>query len=102
MVASKWDMFMTSRLYLVTTEIKGMMSLLGCPRMSQESATSKVKALVMWKNASTDDEVRTSGTIAFRDMVSLLGIQDTPDLITDLFVECIDIPVEWRFVQLSL
>ncbi|VUZ56209.1 unnamed protein product [Hymenolepis diminuta] len=29
-------------------------------------------------------------------MVSLLGIQDTPDLITDLFAEDIDIPVEWR------
>ncbi|VUZ44084.1 unnamed protein product [Hymenolepis diminuta] len=30
-------------------------------------------------------------------MVSLSGIQDMPGLITDLFVESIDIPVEWRF-----
>ncbi|VUZ44104.1 unnamed protein product, partial [Hymenolepis diminuta] len=29
-------------------------------------------------------------------MVSLPGIQDTPDLINDLFAEDIDIPVEWR------
>ncbi|VUZ48098.1 unnamed protein product, partial [Hymenolepis diminuta] len=38
----------------------------------------------------------TARTTAFRDLVSLLRIQDTPDLITDLFVEGIDIPVEWR------
>ncbi|VUZ38685.1 unnamed protein product, partial [Hymenolepis diminuta] len=29
-------------------------------------------------------------------MISLLGIQDTPDLITDLFMKGIDIPIEWR------
>ncbi|VDL31445.1 unnamed protein product [Hymenolepis diminuta] len=96
LVAMNWEMFRTSQLFYVTTEVKGMMNLLGCPWMSQESAPSKVKALLMWRNASTDDEERTARTTAFRDMVSLLGIQDTPDLITDLFVENIDIPVEWR------
>ncbi|VUZ38804.1 unnamed protein product [Hymenolepis diminuta] len=63
-------MFRTSRLSHVTTEIKGMMSLLGCPRMAQESATSKVEALLTWRSASTDDEVRATRTTAFRDMVS--------------------------------
>ncbi|VDL58385.1 unnamed protein product, partial [Hymenolepis diminuta] len=95
LVAMNWEMFRTSRLFHVTKEIKGMMSLLGCPQMAQESATSKVKALLMWRNASRDDEVRTACTTAFRDMVTLSGIQDTPDLITDLFVEDIDVPVEW-------
>ncbi|VUZ40681.1 unnamed protein product, partial [Hymenolepis diminuta] len=84
LVATNWEMFRTSRLFHVNTEIKGIMSLLGCPRMAQESATSKVKALLEWRNASRDDEVRTARTTAFRDMVSLLGIQDTPDLINDL------------------
>ncbi|VDL63199.1 unnamed protein product [Hymenolepis diminuta] len=72
LVTRNWEMFKTSRLFLVTTEVKGMMSLLRCPRMSQESATSKMKALLMWGNASSDDEVQIAGTIAFRDMVSLL------------------------------
>ncbi|VUZ44514.1 unnamed protein product [Hymenolepis diminuta] len=66
-----WEMFRTSRLFHVTTEIKGMMSLLGCPRMAQESAILKVKALLTWRSASTDDEVRTTRTTAFRGMVSL-------------------------------
>ncbi|VUZ38581.1 unnamed protein product, partial [Hymenolepis diminuta] len=52
LVAMKWEMFRTSRLFYVTTQIKGMMSLLGCPRMSQESTTSKLKALLEWRNAS--------------------------------------------------
>ncbi|VUZ44876.1 unnamed protein product, partial [Hymenolepis diminuta] len=91
-----WEIFRTSQLFYVTTVVKGMMSLLRCPRMAQESATWKVKALLEWRNASRDDEVRTARTTAFRDMISLLGIQDTPDLISDLFVESIDIPVEWR------
>ncbi|VUZ56192.1 unnamed protein product, partial [Hymenolepis diminuta] len=80
-----WEMFRTSRLFSVTTEIKGMMSLLGCPRMAQESTVTKVKALIEWRNASRDDEECTTRTTAFRDMVSLPGIQVTPDLITDLF-----------------
>ncbi|VUZ40677.1 unnamed protein product, partial [Hymenolepis diminuta] len=88
LVAMNWEMFRTSQIFHMNTEIKGMMSLLGCPRMAQESATSKVKALLEWRNASRDDdELRTARTTAFRDMVSLPGIQDTPDLITDLFVE---------------
>ncbi|VUZ56204.1 unnamed protein product [Hymenolepis diminuta] len=95
LVAMNWEVFRTSRLFYVTTEIKGMMSLLGCPQMSQESTTSKLKALLEWRNASRDDEVRTARTTAFRDMASLLGFQDIPDLIADLFVEAIDIPVEW-------
>ncbi|VUZ48079.1 unnamed protein product, partial [Hymenolepis diminuta] len=84
LVAMNWEMFRTSRLFHVTTEVKGMMVLLECPRMSQKSAKSKVKALLDWRNASRDDEVQTARTTAFRDMVSLLGIQDTPDLINDL------------------
>ncbi|VUZ51948.1 unnamed protein product [Hymenolepis diminuta] len=75
-----------------------MMNLLGCPQMARESAKSKVEALIRWRNASRDDEERTARTNAFRDMVSLLRIQDTPELITDLFVKGIDIPEEWRFV----
>ncbi|VUZ38686.1 unnamed protein product, partial [Hymenolepis diminuta] len=74
-------MFGTSLLFHVTTEIKGMMSLFGCPRMAQASATSKVKALLEWRKASRDDLARTARTTAFRDMVSLPGIQATPDLI---------------------
>ncbi|VUZ56205.1 unnamed protein product [Hymenolepis diminuta] len=73
-----------------------MMSLLGCPRMAQKSATSKVKALIQWRKASRDEEIRAARTSAFRDMVSLLGIQYTSDFITILFVEEIDIPREWR------
>ncbi|VUZ38826.1 unnamed protein product, partial [Hymenolepis diminuta] len=96
LVAMNWEMSRTSRLFYVTTEVKGMMNLLGCPRMSQKSAAWKVKSLLEWRNASRDDEVRTARTTAFRDMVSLLGIQNPSDLITDLFVEGIDIPVEWR------
>ncbi|VUZ48080.1 unnamed protein product [Hymenolepis diminuta] len=96
LVAMNWEMFRISRLFHATTEIKGIMFLLGCPRMSQKSAKLIVKALIEWRNASRDDEVRTARTTAFRDMVSLLGIQDTPDLINDLFAEDIDIPVEWR------
>ncbi|VUZ38834.1 unnamed protein product, partial [Hymenolepis diminuta] len=78
-------MFRTSRLFHVITEVKGMMILFECPRMSQKSAKSKVKALLDWRNASRDDEVQTARTIAFRDIVSLLRIQDAPDLISDLF-----------------
>ncbi|VUZ48083.1 unnamed protein product, partial [Hymenolepis diminuta] len=96
LVARNWNIFRTSRLFYMNTEIKGMMSLLECPWMSQESATSKMKALLLWRNASRDDEVRTARTTAFRDMVSLLRIQDTPDLVTDLFEEDINIPVKWR------
>ncbi|VUZ56224.1 unnamed protein product, partial [Hymenolepis diminuta] len=85
LVAMNWEMFRTSRLFHVITEIKGMLSLLGCPRMAQESATSILKALIEWRNTSRDDEVRTARTTAFRDMVLLLRIEDTPDLITDHF-----------------
>ncbi|VDL64034.1 unnamed protein product [Hymenolepis diminuta] len=99
LVAMNWEMFRTSRLFHVNTEVEGMMSLLGCLRMAKVSVTSKVKALLEWRNASRDDEVRTARTTAFRDMVSLLGIQDTPDLITDLFMKGIDIPIEWRFME---
>ncbi|VUZ44105.1 unnamed protein product, partial [Hymenolepis diminuta] len=87
LVAMNWEIFRISRLFHVTTEIKGMMSLLGCPRMAQESATSKLEALLTWRKASRDDEEYTARTTAFRDMVSLPGIQDTPDLINDLFAE---------------
>ncbi|VUZ38806.1 unnamed protein product [Hymenolepis diminuta] len=62
------------------------------------TAKSKVEALIGWINASRDDEERTTRTTAFGDMVSLLRIQDTPELINDLFAEDIDIPLEWRFV----
>ncbi|VUZ44879.1 unnamed protein product [Hymenolepis diminuta] len=95
LVAKNWEMFRTSRLFHMNTEIKDMMSLLGCPRMARESVKSKVTALLEWRNALRDDEVRTARNIAFRDIVSLLKIQYTPDFITDLFVEGIDIPVEW-------
>ncbi|VUZ44099.1 unnamed protein product, partial [Hymenolepis diminuta] len=84
LVTMNWEIFRASRFFHVTTEIKGMMSLLDCPRMAQESVTSKVKALLEWRNASRDDEVRTARTTAFKDMVSLLGIQNPSDLITDL------------------
>ncbi|VDL57290.1 unnamed protein product [Hymenolepis diminuta] len=90
-----WEIFGTSRLLLVNTEIEGMMCLLRCPRMAQESATSIVKALLEWRNASRDNLARTASTTAFRDMVSLPRIQATPDLIADLFVEDVDITVEW-------
>ncbi|VDL63527.1 unnamed protein product [Hymenolepis diminuta] len=63
--------------------------------MAQASATSKAKALLEWRNASRDDLARTARTTVFRDMVSLPGIQATPDLIADLFVVDIDIIVEW-------
>ncbi|VDL63437.1 unnamed protein product [Hymenolepis diminuta] len=63
--------------------------------MAQESATSKVKALLEWGNASRDDLARIARTSAFRDMISLPGIQAMPDLIADLFVEDIDITVKW-------
>ncbi|VDL63667.1 unnamed protein product [Hymenolepis diminuta] len=66
--------------------------------MSQESATWKVKVLLEWRNALRDDDAHTARTIAFRDMVSLLGFQDTLDLIADLFVEDMGIPKKWRFV----
>ncbi|VUZ43748.1 unnamed protein product, partial [Hymenolepis diminuta] len=96
LVAMNWEMFATSRLFHVNTEIEGMMSLLSCSRMAQESGASIVKALLDWRNASRDDEARTARTTAFRDMVSLPGIQDTSKIITDLFVKGIDIPAEWR------
>ncbi|VUZ38814.1 unnamed protein product, partial [Hymenolepis diminuta] len=83
--AMNWEMFRISRLFHLTTDIKGMMSLLGCPRMFQKSAKLKVKALLEWRNASRDDKERTPRTTAFRDMISLPVIQDTPDLIKDLF-----------------
>uniref|UniRef100_A0A158QGD7 Protein kinase domain-containing protein n=1 Tax=Hymenolepis diminuta TaxID=6216 RepID=A0A158QGD7_HYMDI len=63
LVAMNWEKFRTSRLFHVIAEIEGMMSLTGCPRMAEV------------------------------DMVSLPEIQDAPDIITDLFVEGIDIPV---------
>ncbi|VUZ52652.1 unnamed protein product [Hymenolepis diminuta] len=84
-------MFRRSRLFHVTTEIKGMISFLRCPRM----ATSKAEALLEWRNASRDEEVRATRTTAFRNMVSLLGILVTPVFIIGLFVEDIDIP-KWR------
>ncbi|VUZ57307.1 unnamed protein product, partial [Hymenolepis diminuta] len=96
LVAMKWEMFATSRLFHENTEVEGMMSLLGCPRMARKSGASIVKALLEWRNASRDDKTRTARTTAFTDMVPLLGIQDTPKLITDLFVETIEIPKEWR------
>ncbi|VDL63640.1 unnamed protein product [Hymenolepis diminuta] len=89
LVARNWKNFRTFRHFHVATEIKGMMNLLGCPQMARESAKSKVEALIRWRNASRDDEERTARTNAFRDMVSLLRIQDTPELITDLFVDCL-------------
>ncbi|VUZ56230.1 unnamed protein product, partial [Hymenolepis diminuta] len=79
-------MFRTSRLFHVTTEIKGMMSLLGCPRMAQAPATSKLETPIELRNALRDDEVRATRTTAFGDMVSLLGIQATPAFIIGLFV----------------
>ncbi|VUZ56197.1 unnamed protein product [Hymenolepis diminuta] len=72
------------------------MSLLGCPRIAQVSATSKVKALLVWRNVSRDDLARTARTTASGDMVSLSGIQDTSNLFSDLFAEDIDIPAVWR------
>ncbi|VDL58174.1 unnamed protein product [Hymenolepis diminuta] len=51
LVAMNLKMFRTSRLFHVTTEIKGMMNLLGCPRMAQASTTSKVEAPLEWRNA---------------------------------------------------
>ncbi|VUZ40734.1 unnamed protein product, partial [Hymenolepis diminuta] len=87
LVAMNWEMFRTSRFFHMNTEIEGMMSLLGCPRMARESTITKLKALIEWRNASRDDEEYTARTTAFRDMVSLPGIQVTPDLIMDLFVE---------------
>ncbi|VDL63079.1 unnamed protein product [Hymenolepis diminuta] len=68
LVRMKWEMFRTSRIFHVNAEIRGMMSILGYPRMAQESATSEVKALLAWRNASRDDEVRTARTTAFKDM----------------------------------
>ncbi|VUZ40724.1 unnamed protein product [Hymenolepis diminuta] len=73
-----------------------MMSLLGCTRMAEESGVWIVKALLEWRNASRDDKTRTARTTAFRDMVPLLEIRDTPDLMKYLFVEGIEIPAEWR------
>uniref|UniRef100_A0A0R3SYY1 ABC1 domain-containing protein n=1 Tax=Hymenolepis diminuta TaxID=6216 RepID=A0A0R3SYY1_HYMDI len=98
LVAMNWEMFRASQLFYVATEVIGMMSIFRYPWMAQESATSKVKTLLKWRNASRNDDEYTARTTAFRDMVSLPGIQNTPDLISDLFVEGIDIPVEWRFV----
>ncbi|VDL63438.1 unnamed protein product [Hymenolepis diminuta] len=96
LVAMKWLMFRTSQFFHVATEVIGMMGLFRCSRMAQESATSKVKTLLKWRNGSRNDEEYTARTTAFRDMISLLGIEDTSDLISNLFVEGIDIPVEWR------
>ncbi|VUZ38788.1 unnamed protein product, partial [Hymenolepis diminuta] len=96
LVAMNWEMFAPSRLFHVNTEIEGMMSLLGCTRMAEESGASIIKALLEWRNASRDDKTRTARTTAFRDMVSVLGIRDTPDLIKYLFVEGLEIPAEWR------
>uniref|UniRef100_A0A0R3SXH8 RVP_2 domain-containing protein n=1 Tax=Hymenolepis diminuta TaxID=6216 RepID=A0A0R3SXH8_HYMDI len=62
-MAMNWEKFRTSRLFHVIAEIEGMMSPIGCPRMAEV------------------------------EMVSLPEIQDAPDIITDLFVEGIDIPV---------
>ncbi|VUZ41085.1 unnamed protein product, partial [Hymenolepis diminuta] len=87
LVSMNWKMFRTSRQFHRNTEMKGMMSLLGCPRMARESAKSKVEALIEWRNSARNDAEYIGRTTAFKDMVSLLGIQDTPDLITDLFVE---------------
>ncbi|VDL63352.1 unnamed protein product [Hymenolepis diminuta] len=96
LVAMNWQIFRTSRLFYVTTEVKGMMSLLGCPRMAYESAIPKVKALSEWRNASRNADVRTARTTAFRDMISILGIQATPDFTVGLSVGSMDIPEEWR------
>ncbi|VUZ40643.1 unnamed protein product, partial [Hymenolepis diminuta] len=97
LVAMKWEMFATSRLFHENTEIEGMMSLLCCPEMAQESDVSRVMALLEWRDASRDEKTHTARTNAFTDMVPLLGIQDTPKLITDLFVLGIPIPEEWRW-----
>ncbi|VUZ44513.1 unnamed protein product [Hymenolepis diminuta] len=51
-----WEMFRTSRLFHVTTEIKGLMNHFVCPRMARQSATSNVKTLLEWRYASRDDE----------------------------------------------
>ncbi|VUZ38651.1 unnamed protein product, partial [Hymenolepis diminuta] len=67
LVAVNWKMFRTSKIFYVTTGIKGMMSLLGCLRMANVSVTSKVKALLEWRNASRDNLTRTARTTAFRD-----------------------------------
>uniref|UniRef100_A0A0R3SJC5 F-box/kelch-repeat protein n=1 Tax=Hymenolepis diminuta TaxID=6216 RepID=A0A0R3SJC5_HYMDI len=45
LVTMKWEMLKTSGVFHVNAEIKGMMSLLGCPRMTQKSETPKVEAL---------------------------------------------------------
>ncbi|VUZ48108.1 unnamed protein product, partial [Hymenolepis diminuta] len=85
-----WEMFRTPRPFYVTTDTKG------CPGLAWESAKSEMEAPSEWRNASIDDEIRTAHPSAFRDMVSLSGIQDTHGVITEFFVEGMDIPVEWR------
>ncbi|VUZ38776.1 unnamed protein product, partial [Hymenolepis diminuta] len=96
LVAMNWEMFATSRLFHVNTEIEGMMSLLRCPEMTKQSDVSTVVALLNWRNASSDGTTHTDRTNAFTYMLPLLGIHDTPKLITDLFVLDINIPDEWR------
>ncbi|VDL57349.1 unnamed protein product [Hymenolepis diminuta] len=70
LVGMNWKMLRTSRLFYVTTEIKGMMSLLGCPRIAQMSAASKVKALLAWRSPSRDDEAQTARIATFKDVPS--------------------------------
>ncbi|VUZ40718.1 unnamed protein product, partial [Hymenolepis diminuta] len=97
LVAIKWEMFATSRLFHENTEIEGMMSLFGCPEMAKESGVSTVMALLDWRDASRDGTTHTARTNAFTDIFPLLRIQDAPKLITDLFVLGINIPDEWRW-----
>ncbi|VUZ38808.1 unnamed protein product [Hymenolepis diminuta] len=64
---------------------------------ARRTSTSNVEALLEWRNASRDDETRTARNSSFWDMVSLTEFQATPDFIIRLFVEAIEILVEWRF-----
>ncbi|VDL58156.1 unnamed protein product [Hymenolepis diminuta] len=65
---------------------------------ARRTSTSNVEAILEWRNASRDDGEGTARTTSFWDMFSLPELQATLDFIIGLFVEAIDIPLEWRFV----
>ncbi|VUZ51982.1 unnamed protein product [Hymenolepis diminuta] len=80
-VVMNWRMFRTSRMFHMNVEAKGIMSLLGCSRMAQDSRISKGEALLSFRKAPRDDEAHTYCTTAFRVVISQPVIQDTPTLI---------------------
>ncbi|VDL52293.1 unnamed protein product [Hymenolepis diminuta] len=57
LVTMKWEMLKTSRIFHVNAEIKDVMSLLDCPRMTQKSPTPKVECYLAEGSKSATEQL---------------------------------------------